>query len=124
MMPNLDSIKQKIAPRIKKLIELRNWGATKQALRLIYLSLIRPIMETGYHLGLPQLKYLKQLQVIQNKYLRTIVWAPYREPSEPLHTLLRIPPIKEYLTKRQKKALSRYQGSELQKSINTAISLM
>ena len=124
MMPHLDTIKQKIAPRIKKLIELRNWGATKHSLRLIYLSLIRPIMETGYHLGLQEPKYMKKLQIIQNKCLRTIVWAPYREPSEPLHIQLQVPPIKEYLQKRQQKALSRYQGSELQKSINSAISAM
>ena len=111
-------------PRITKLIELRNWGATKQSLRLIYLTLIRPIMETGYHLGIHVPKYMKKLQIIQNKCLRTIVWAPYREPSEPLHHLLRVPPIEEYLANRHEKALQRYQGSSLQESINTAISLM
>ena len=47
MMANLNTIKQKIAPR--KLTELRNWVATKPTLRLIYLSVIRPIMEAGYH---------------------------------------------------------------------------
>ena len=124
MMENLATIKQKIAPRITKLIELRNWGATKQSLRLIYLTLIRPIMETGYHLGIHVPKYMKKLQIIQNKCLRTIIWAPYREPSEPLHHLLRVPPIEEYLANRHKKALQRYQGSRLQESINTAIALM
>ena len=124
MKENLATIKQKIAPRITKLIELRNWGATKQSLRLIYLTLIRPIMETGYHLGIHVPKYMKKLQIIQNKCLRTIIWAPYREPSEPLHHLLRVPPIEEYLANRHEKALQRYQGSRLQESINTAISLM
>ena len=67
MMANLDIIKQKIAPKIRKLEELRNWGATKPTLRLIYLSLIRPIMEAGYHIGLHQPKYLEKLQILQNK---------------------------------------------------------
>ena len=71
MMANLDIIKHKVAPRIRKLEELRNWGPTKPTLRLIYLSLIRPIMEAGYHIGLHQPKYLENY-----RYYKINVYEP------------------------------------------------
>ena len=50
LKPHITSLINKTAPRIEKLKQLQHWGAHQAALKTFYTSMIRPILEIGYHL--------------------------------------------------------------------------
>ena len=62
LKPHTTNLINKCAPRIEKMRQLQNGGA----LKTFYTSMIRPILETGYHLTHHHKPSLEALQRIQN----------------------------------------------------------
>ena len=63
---HIGKIKVKAIPRTEALRHLTIQGVPKRGLRTFYLSMIRPILETGYHLTHDHKKSIKDLEKIQN----------------------------------------------------------
>ena len=118
LKPHTTNLINKCAPRIEKMRQLQNWGAQQAALKTFYTSMIRPILETGYHLTHNHKPSLEALQRIQNKYLRMITWTRPHESSGPSHEILPyLPYLQNYLEQCRTKALKRYENSMLQQHL-------
>ena len=117
LKPHITSLINKTAPRIEKLRQLQHWGAHQAALKTFYTSMIRPILEIGYHLTHDHKPSLEALQKVQNKCLRMITWTSPHESSKPSHEILQLPYIQSYLEQCRTKALKRYKDSELQQHL-------
>ena len=63
----IGKIKGKAIPRIEVLRHLTIQGVPKRGLRTFYLNMIRPVLETGYHLTHDHKKSIKDLEKIQNR---------------------------------------------------------
>ena len=109
------------APRIEKLRQLQHWGAHQAALKTFYTSMIRPILEIGYHLTHDHKPSLEALQKVQNKCLRMITWTSPHESSKPSHEILQLPYIQSYLEQCRTKALKIYEDSELQQHLSEVL---
>ena len=121
LKPHITSLINKTAPRIEKLGQLQHWGAHQAALKTFYTSMIRPIIETGYHLTHNHKPSLEALQKIQNNCLRMITWTGTHESPKPSHEILQLPYIQNYLEQCRIKALKRYEDSELQQHLSEVL---
>ena len=121
---HIGKIKVKAIPRTEALRHLTIQGVHKRGLRTFYLSMIRPLLETGYHLTHDHNKSIKDLEKIQNRCLRIITWNPRRVPTRTLRAGLNLPSIQEYLATCRAKALNRYQGSSLQAHLDGILDTM
>ena len=97
--------------------QLQNWEAQQVALKIFYTSMIRPILETGYHLTYDHKPSLEALQRIQNKCLRVITWTRPHESPRPSHEIHNLPYIQNYLEQYRTKALKCYENSRLQQHL-------
>ena len=97
LKPHITNLINKTAPRIEKMRQLQHWGAQQSALKTFYTSMIRPILETGYHLTYNHKPSLEALQKRQNKCLRMITWTAPHESPKPSHEILKLPYIQVYL---------------------------
>ena len=120
-IPLIDSIKRKAEPRIKLLKELTDQGVPKAGLRTFYLSMIRPLLEAGYHLTHDHKPSTDALGKMQNRCLRVITWSSQRAPIRGLQENLRVPSMREHLQKCQRRALARYQNSSLQEHLDSIL---
>ena len=120
-LPLIASIKRKTEPRIKLLQELTDSGVPKEGLRTFYLSMIRPLLETGYHLTHDHKPSTVALEKIQNRCLRVITWSSNRASTRGLQENLRVPSVREHLQSCRQKALRRYQDSSLQDHLNSIL---
>ena len=121
LKPHITNLINKTAPRIEKMRQLQNWGAQQAALKSFYTSMIRPIIETGYHLTHDHKPSLEALQKIPNKCLRMITWTRPHESSKPSHEILKLRYIQNYLEQCRTKALKRYENSELQQHLSEVL---
>ena len=121
LKPHITSLINKTAPRIEKLRQLQLWGAHQAALKTFYTSMIRPILEIGYHLTHDHKPSLEALQKVQNKCLRMITWTSPHESSKPSHEIFQLPYIQSYLEQCRTKALKRYEDSELQQHLSEVL---
>ena len=76
--------------------------------------MIRPIIETGYHLTYDHKPSLEALQKIQNKYVKF-------ESSKPSHEILNLPYIQNYLEQCRNKARKRYEDSNFQQHLSEVL---
>ena len=117
LKPHTTNIINKTAPRIEKLRQLQNWGAQQEVLKTFYTSMIRPVIESAYHLTHNHKPSLEALQKIQNKCLKIKTWTRPRKSAQPSHEILTLPYIQNYLEQCRTKALKRYENSQLQEHL-------
>ena len=99
---------------LSTLRKLNGWKASGNTLRTIYLSHVRPRLETGFHFTRHAAKTnLQKLQKIQNEALRLILRLPRWTNTKILHEEGKLPMIKEHLDRLHHKALKRYSNSLL-----------
>ena len=121
LKPHTTNLINKTATRIEKMRQLQNWGAQQAALKTFYTSMIRPIIETGYHLTYDHKPSLEALQKIQIKCLKMITWKRPHESSKPSHKILNLPYIQNYLEQCKTKALKHYEDTKLQQHLSEVL---
>ena len=119
--PHIDRIKGRVQHRIEELQRLTNWGVPKQGLRTFYLSMIRPVLETGYHLTHDHKPSTDALEKIQNRCLRIITWNSTRASIKSLQEGLNLPSVRDHLQSCREKALARYRDSTLQEHLDSIL---
>ena len=88
---HINRIRGKIKHRVDSLRNLTNWGVPREGLRTFYLSMIRPVLEFGYHLTHDHKPSTDALEVLQNKCIRAITWSSNRTLAKALQENLGVP---------------------------------
>ena len=101
--------------------QLQNWEAQQAALKTFYTSMIRSIIETGYHLTINHKPSLEALQKIQNKCFKMITPTRLHESSKPRYEILNLPYIQSYLEQCRTKALKLFEDSKLQQHMSKVL---
>ena len=117
---HINRTRGKIKHRVETLRNLTNWGVPREGLRTFYLSMIRPVLEFGYHLTHDHKPSTDALEVLQSKCIRVITWSSNRTSAKALQENLGVS-MKEHPQACRQKALRRYQGSALQDHLDSIL---
>lgn len=92
---HLCHIKNKVESKLNNLSFLQgaNWGANQNISRLLFLNMIRPIIDFGLPIYCNNFSIMDQINKIQNKYIRKVLSIQSSTPTNNLNAEAAIPLI-------------------------------